>query len=330
MNTSCTDRASPSTRRSSSSPTGPARRSTSRASLREDANVIDRLCRLALASYEAWRRAPDARSRASPTGAAPVPRSPTGRHDATGRHGARSVWRAVPRSTAHGSAMPIHRRPMTAARAHRRDAGLQRGRDPRVVGEDRRRRAARHAASRSSSSIVENGSTDGTARHRRRARRPSYAEVRVEHRADADYGRALRAGSARGAAATPSSTSTPTSSTSTSSPPPSRACSRPTAPRSSSARSVAVGATDDRAAVAQARDRGVQHGAARRVRAARLRHARHQGDAARRRRAVRPRVPFRSGPLRHRADPARRARRAAHRRDPRRASRAAARRGRRS
>ena len=30
------------------------------ASLREDANVIDRLCRLALAFYEAWRREPDA------------------------------------------------------------------------------------------------------------------------------------------------------------------------------------------------------------------------------------------------------------------------------
>jgi hypothetical protein len=29
-------------------------------SLREDASVIDRLCRLALADYEAWRRAPDA------------------------------------------------------------------------------------------------------------------------------------------------------------------------------------------------------------------------------------------------------------------------------
>ena len=29
------------------------------ASLREDANVIDRLCRLALNTYEAWRRAPD-------------------------------------------------------------------------------------------------------------------------------------------------------------------------------------------------------------------------------------------------------------------------------
>ena len=30
------------------------------AALREDANVIDRLCRLALHTYEAWRRAPQA------------------------------------------------------------------------------------------------------------------------------------------------------------------------------------------------------------------------------------------------------------------------------
>jgi hypothetical protein len=29
-------------------------------SLREDASVIDRLCRLALADYEAWRRQPQA------------------------------------------------------------------------------------------------------------------------------------------------------------------------------------------------------------------------------------------------------------------------------
>ena len=55
MNTLCSDRASPSTRPSSSSPTGPGRPSTSRPSLREDANVIDRLCRLALGTYEAWR-----------------------------------------------------------------------------------------------------------------------------------------------------------------------------------------------------------------------------------------------------------------------------------
>ena len=30
------------------------------ASVRENANVVDRLCRLALATYEAWRRAPGA------------------------------------------------------------------------------------------------------------------------------------------------------------------------------------------------------------------------------------------------------------------------------
>ena len=41
------------------------------ASLREDASVIDRLCRLALADYEAWRRAPD--SAAQTTADAPVP-----------------------------------------------------------------------------------------------------------------------------------------------------------------------------------------------------------------------------------------------------------------
>ena len=56
MNTLCTDRVSPSTRPSSSSPTGPGRPSTCRRPLREDANVIDRLCRLALDTYEAWRR----------------------------------------------------------------------------------------------------------------------------------------------------------------------------------------------------------------------------------------------------------------------------------
>ncbi len=40
-------------------------------SLREDASVIDRLCRLALADYEAWRRAPDGRDRSAAVG--PVP-----------------------------------------------------------------------------------------------------------------------------------------------------------------------------------------------------------------------------------------------------------------
>ena len=46
-----------------------------RASLREDANVIDRLCRLALGTYEAWRRAPGAAARARDRPPA-VPRSP--------------------------------------------------------------------------------------------------------------------------------------------------------------------------------------------------------------------------------------------------------------
>jgi hypothetical protein len=40
-------------------------------SLREDANVIDRLCRLALADYESWRHAPDSADRAAAN--SPVP-----------------------------------------------------------------------------------------------------------------------------------------------------------------------------------------------------------------------------------------------------------------
>ena len=40
-------------------------------SLRENASVIDRLCRLALADYEAWRREPDAATRMA--AADPVP-----------------------------------------------------------------------------------------------------------------------------------------------------------------------------------------------------------------------------------------------------------------
>ena len=49
--------------------------------------------------------------------------------------------------------------------------------------------------------VVENGSTDGTAAIAD-ALAASEPEVRVEHRADADYGRALRAGLLVGAAAT--------------------------------------------------------------------------------------------------------------------------------
>ena len=46
------------------------------ASLREDANVIDRLCRLALGTYDDWRRAPDA-------AAVPVDGEPARRRDGT-------------------------------------------------------------------------------------------------------------------------------------------------------------------------------------------------------------------------------------------------------
>ena len=120
------------------------------ASLRENANVIDRLCRLALDTYEAWRRAPDAAR--EPRGRAPaLPRSSYWGIMSQSQQ-TRPATRAVPDSTGYDR---VERRGSAAddrARAHRRDAGVQRGRDPRVVGDGGRATACAPAASRSRSS----------------------------------------------------------------------------------------------------------------------------------------------------------------------------------
>ena len=162
--------------------------------------------------------------------------------------------------------------------------------------------------------IVENGSTDGTfaIAEQLEAEMP---EVRIEHRDEADYGRALRVG------------------------PPGRArrrgrqlrhgllrprlprcrgsrrCLRRSGPRSSSVPSAARVPPITASRCASSRPR-LQHDPAPGVPPRRVRHPRHQGDAARRGRALRPRLHVRPGPLRHRADPAGRTGGVAHGGDP--------------
>ena len=113
-----------------------------RAALREDANAIDGLCRLALRTYDDWRTAAagtrcrssstakNARSRAT----APSTRGPND-HRAPGArldtHHGRAPRSPSPTDASHDRAPRLGR-----------DAGLQRGRDPRHVRQERRRRLA--------------------------------------------------------------------------------------------------------------------------------------------------------------------------------------------
>ncbi len=114
------------------------------AAVRENANAIDALCRLALATYDRWR-------------------VDAGRQAMTAPH----VSVVMP---AYNEAEILETSVKEVVTGLR-----ERGESFEVL-------------------IVENGSTDRTLRSSRKRSRSQLPEVHVEHRADADYGRALRHG----------------------------------------------------------------------------------------------------------------------------------------
>ena len=320
----CSAHGSRSTRPSSSSPTVVPGLDVQLA-VREDANAIDALCRLALRAYEDW--CPDAGARGGGRRRRRGARAERRRDVRRARHRDRAVRRAPRDPGRRSTALPRPAAGVTAS-GPSRTVGATTFRSASSCPRSTRPRSSRRRSATSSKAcgarhepfeviVVENGSTDGTLAIATRSGRRSIPRSRVEHRADADYGAALRAGLARAPVATRSSTSTSTSSTSTFLDAAVGARHRaPAVPRSSSGRSAARAPRTNGRRLRQlvtatfALLLRVLFG---------LKVSDTHGMKAMRRAAVEPvarACRFGAGPVRHRADPAGRARRTPRRRDP--------------